>query len=481
MAVVLLIFSLDLVETFGNPPAEAAVILITMLMMVLGLVFVFFIFARPLEKLILFLAGLVSPRLTYFAQRNVGRSTERNTLISLLVLFSGVLPSFLATQSAISYANVETNVRLSAGAPIRLGTYYRFSDPEFAALSRLRPSFVSDVLLPVPGIENAVGVTYEYWSQVSDVVGMRDGRLRLVGVMGDLNDVLYKDLTVFTAGGPTALTRILADPTAVIISEGMAEGLAIPLGGTVKVQGEGLDHEEELTVAGIARRLPGFRDVGRVRTQALNGGTVLISLEGFRRVTTDPGEALPGTDEPILDRVLASVADDVEPSTVETKLHKVVRDDYDIYTRVVDVDLKRARDSYASERVFLLVLTLISFATAVFGVFAVIYVTIYARRQEIGMMKAVGARNWELNGMLSVEAIAMTLSAALAGILAGSTMAYIFAYIENATAQRPQQYTIDTTVMPFIVALVVIASILGTLFSARRIVRRKAVEILRMS
>jgi hypothetical protein len=35
--------------------------------------------------------------------------------------------------------------------------------------------------------------------------------------------------------------------------------------------------------------------------------------------------------------------------------------------------------------------------------------------------------------------------------------------------------------MPFVVAMVTLASILGTVFSARRIVKRKAVEIMRMS
>ena len=97
------------------------------------------------------------------------------------------------------------------------------------------------------------------------------------------------------------------------------------------------------------------------------------------------------------------------------------------------------------------------------------------------MIKAVGARNWELNGMLSVESIAMTLSAAIAGILAGSTMAYLFTLADNAAAQRPQQFAVDTTVMPFIVIMVMLAAILGTVLSARRIVKRKAVEILRMS
>jgi ABC-type antimicrobial peptide transport system permease subunit len=100
---------------------------------------------------------------------------------------------------------------------------------------------------------------------------------------------------------------------------------------------------------------------------------------------------------------------------------------------------------------------------------------------EIGMMKAFGTRNWELTGILSIESIAMTLSAALAGILAGSTMGYLFAYTDNLTAQRPMQFAIDGTVLPFVVIMVVLASILGTVFSARRIVKRKAVEILRMS
>jgi ABC-type antimicrobial peptide transport system permease subunit len=288
-------------------------------------------------------------------------------------------------------------------------------------------------------------------------------------------------MIIFAAGGPDALTQMQTDPTAVIISQGLAEGLAVPLGGTIKVQGEGLDHEEELTVVGIAQRLPGFGGVGRIRNQALNGGTVLVSLDGFRRVTTNPQEALPNADDPVLDRALATLSAGAEPSSVQTELHEAFNREYDLWTRLAEIELERARADQKGGQIFLLVMTLISFITAVFGVFAVIYVTIYARRQEIGMMKAIGVRNWELNGMLSVESIAMTLSAALAGILAGTTMAFVFTFFNNATAQRPQQFSIDTTVMPFIVFMVTLASVLGTVFSARRITKRKAVEILRMS
>ena len=82
--------------------------------------------------------------------------------------------------------------------------------------------------------------------------------------------------------------------------------------------------------------------------------------------------------------------------------------------------------------------------------------------------------------MLIVESIAMTLIAALAGITAGAAMGYLFAYFDSISAQRPLQLAVDTTVMPFVVIMVVLASIIGATFSARRIVKKRAVEILRM-
>jgi ABC-type antimicrobial peptide transport system permease subunit len=79
-----------------------------------------------------------------------------------------------------------------------------------------------------------------------------------------------------------------------------------------------------------------------------------------------------------------------------------------------------------------------------------------------------------------VEAITMSLSAALAGMTAGAAMGYLFTYGDNLISQRPTAFAVDTTVMPFVVLMVVLASIISAAFSSRRIVRKKAVEILRM-
>jgi putative ABC transport system permease protein len=477
-----LIFNLQVFgEMFGNPTLQAASFLVSWIMLGAGLAAAFYIIARPLEKLILYVTGLVVPRVTYFAKRNVARSTERNTLISLLVLLSGVLPSFLATQSAMDYADIERDVRLNLGAPVSVRIWSRYGETEFETLGYLRPSFLRDEIGAIPGIDQAIGVTYEYPARVHDAVDMRSGRMTLLGVSGDLSDVLYDDLTVWVAGGPDSLAQLQEDTHAVVISQGMAEGLAVPLGGTIVALGEGLDHEEELTVVGIAQRLPGFEDIGRRRSRALEGGSVLISLEGFRQLSTDPKDPWPGADDPVFQHILATKPAEVDPQQLTTALHEAIGEKHSGWPRVAELVIHRARANRAGQRIILLVLTLLSFITAVFGVFAVIYVTIYSRRREIGMMKAFGARNSELNGMLSVESVAMTLSAALAGILAGTVMAFVLRFIDSTIGERPVRLAIDNTVLPAIVGLVSAAAVVGTIFSAWRIIRRKAVEILRMS
>lgn len=482
--VLLLIFALiasfQVVQAFGGPALEVVLVLLALSLLILGLGLVFFITTIPFERLVLFFMRFIFPRVTYFAKRNVGRGQMRNTLISLLVLFSGVLPSFLATQLALENANFETSARLNQGAPVNITTFGYWGGEE-AARYRLRPSFISDELATVAGIDQAVGLSSGFTTGVSDAVGLRSAGVTVIGVDGRLNDVLFTDMMEFAAGGPAALDQILTDPQAVIISEGLAQYLAVEPGGLIKIQGEGLDHTLNARIAGIARRLPGFDDIGRSRLGARGNSTVLMSLATFRGLTAKLDEPLPLPDDPVYTQILATLTPGAEVQQVADEMgERYGRSEYGFWTRFLEIQLESNRRAQASQRIFLLVLTVISFTTAVFGVFAVIYVSVYARRMEIGMMKAVGMLRRELTGMLVVEAITMTLGAALAGIAAGATMAYVAYYGQNALAQEPVKFAIDTTVMPFIVIMVVLASILGAAFSARRIVKKRAVEILRM-
>ena len=477
---VLIFFGFQYIFSFGGPSMQAALIFGAFFLMVLGVGLMFFITTVPFERIIMVLSSLVAPRLAFFARRNVGRGQTRNTLISLMVLFSGVLPSFLATQVALNAANLETDVRLQMGGPVRLQVSTG-SDPQLAPLRYMRPSFMENELEAIPGIDASVGLSYGYSTQISDLVGLRQGRVTVYGVSGRLREVLYPQLIAFSDGSAASLDELLVDPAAVIISEGLAEHLAVSAGETIRLTGMGLDHEMEVRVAGVVRRLPGFSNMGRSRNDAQWGSSdLLISLEGFRQLTNDPLYPLPPADDPTLIRFLATLEPGADGQQVAGELRNRFGLKYSMRSQLAEVQIESARESENQQRVFLLILTGISFTTAVFGVFAVIYVTIYARRLEIGMMKAVGARGWELTGTLVLESIAMTLSAGLAGIVAGAAMGYLFVFGNNLISQRPTIFAIDVTVTPFVVVMIVIASVISAVFSTRRIIRQRAIEILRM-
>jgi putative ABC transport system permease protein len=480
MSIFALIAGFMVVETFGGPALQATFILLALGLLILGLGLMFFIVTIPMERLVLLLMGLVAPRLTYFASRNVGRGQMRNTLISLLVLFSGVLPSFLATQMALENANFEATVRQDMGAPASIQVVGFWESPEEAELYRLKPEFRNQELAAVPGVDQSVGLTYEYRTQVSDPVGFRSASLSVIGVDGYLNDVLYSDLLEFVAGGPAAFDTILEDPEAIIISEGLAQHLAVSLDDTIKVQGEGVDHVLNAKIIAIARSLPSMGGFSRSRNAAQSNSTALISIDGFRQLNTVLNQPLPPVDTPLLERIMMTLAPGVVAEDVADEMGRKFGRDYRLWIRFFELQLEENQRGQATQQVFLLVLTMISFTTAVFGVFAVIYVNVFARRIEIGMLKALGMKRRELTWMLNLESIVMTLGAALAGIIAGAAMSYIIFLGERSLSQRPSSFAVDTTVIPFIVIMVVLASILGATLSARRIVKKKAVDILRM-
>jgi ABC-type lipoprotein release transport system permease subunit len=397
----------------------------------------------------------------------------------MLVLFSAVLPSFLATTLAMEQANLESSTRQSMGAPADIRIAW-WRPPEELEGERFTSEFRTRELAAVPGVGNSAGLTYGYRTNVSDGVGFRTAGITAYGVDGYLNDVLFSDLISFSDGGLEALDSLLDDPEAVIISQGLADHLAVTLGETIRIAGNGADHVVEARIIGIASRIPGFDGIGRSRVSAQSDSTVLLSLDGFRALITPLDQPLPAPESRILERVILTLSDEAEAQDMAIELGQRFGKERALWIRILELILEENRRGQVAQQLFLLILTTIAFTTAVFGVFAVIYVSIYARRIEIGMMKAMGMRRRELTGMLNIESITMTLGAALAGITAGAAMGYIIFYGDRILTQQSTIFAVDTTVIPFIVLMIVLASMISATLSARRIVRKRAVEILRM-
>ncbi len=475
--------------TSGNIALIAALTFGAILSLVLGMGMMFSVLTVPFERLLLALLAWIAPKRAFFVNRYVRRGKERNTWISLMVVLSAVLPVFLATEMALQGASLSNSMQIMDGAPInaQVSTMSEMSGFVFVMgplvtpeTLRLKPEVVGE-FKAISGVKDVTGLTYSYRAKAADAVDVRSAQVGFVGVTDSLNGILFPDKVEFSGTGPEALDRVLHDKNSVIISEGLAQHLQVPLGGIVHVTGKGVDHVVELRVVGIAGKLAGFPyEIGRNQQTASGGSsTALVSLDTFREIANDPVLGKPDSNAPVLMRFMATLTPGAKPEEVGKALRTAFTLKYKMIVSVAEEDIKMATQSLKQGQVFMIILTIISFVTAIFGVFAVIYVAVNSRRLEIGMMKAVGSSNGHLLLTFMLEAIVMSVSAVLTGITAGALLGYFLEYSNALMSESSVTFAVDTFVAPTTVVMVVIASVISAALASRAVLRRKAVQILR--
>jgi putative ABC transport system permease protein len=462
-----------------------------MALLILGVSLLFFTLTLPFERLSLALFHLVAPRLAFFADRNVRRAKRRNTVITLMIVFSATLPTFLGTTAALTESNFDVNVRQSNGAPInsrlRSGGYYLnfFSrdEPEY-----LPPDFI-ERFTQVDRVGPAVGLTYPYPAQARNLVKLRDPNISVYGLTASLLDVTYPDLTSMVGDGEAAFARVLSEPDTMILSLGFAEYMDVTIGDVLMVEGEGLDHRVPLRIVGLVERMSGFRNIGRNQRYIRWGGSpAFVSLDTFLRLTNDPNEeaiciggvcSAAERDQPVIERIMAGMDPAADSQAVVKALREALADRNDIWIQVAAEQVRVARQGFVTTRVVLMVLTVLSLITSVLGVFSVIYITVHTRRLEIGMLKAVGITGWQLTGTFAIESLVMTVSATLAGATAGTGLGYVFFMSNNMMQDRPTIPAFDSITVGFVLAMVIIASLVSAAIASRGIVRQRVTAILR--
>jgi ABC-type antimicrobial peptide transport system permease subunit len=338
-----------------------------------------------------------------------------------------------------------------------------------------------------------VAVTYRFYTNIRDDVGLRDVGVRVYGLDGDLSQIAYPEGVNWLSGGPASFAEVLADPNAIIVSEGLSEFFERRLGDTLRLKGAGLDHERIVRIVGVLGRFPGFNGYTSKRTTAEDGRTELfINETAFRELTRDPLEGPYDPTYPIFERLLATpdrrpgilglpaAAGEAAVRQVATDLRKVYGLTEGVNVRSTPEDIETAQVAAQQIRVVVLVLTTLSFALAIFGVFVVTYISVYTRRSEIAMLKAMGDSNRHLFGMFLSEAVVMTLSATLTGIVAGILLGYIFRFSNSFSSETPTVWAFDTLVTPYMLTLMIVAALVSTLLATWGYLRRQAIEILRM-
>ncbi|HQZ70877.1 MAG: ABC transporter permease [Anaerolineae bacterium] len=489
----LVFYVFPLAFDFGILWVLAALIFGALLSLIVGAAMLFFIVILPMERGLLWIIDRLAPHVGYFVRRTVLRGKARNTLISLMIVLSSLLPSFLSTTLALQVANTETDRRLQGGAAFRINPpssensqRRREQDDGSggpATSAEAASTFKTDILDELrgdPAFRATLGRSRSYRSEVRDGVGMRSAQANVVGIDGDPRSTLYGEAIELVSGSPDTLGRLALEPGTAIIGAGLATYLDRAVGDTVQVVGDGKDHLEELRIVAIAKRIGGVGSFTSKQTDVWSGSTtVLVAMDSYRALTNNPVYGPPDPRLPVVGTLLAAPAADQDESKLTSDLRLRYATEHRLAINSTAETIKTVQQEARTGQIFLVVLTALTSILAIFGVFAVIYVSIYGRRAEIGMLKAVGTPGRQLLYVFVGEAMVMTLSATLTGITAGMLLAYTFRLSEGFRQELPTHFAVDPVVVPAMLVLMILSSFFSAVIATHSLRRRRAIDILR--
>lgn len=124
-------------------------------------------------------------------------------------------------------------------------------------------------------------------------------------------------------------------------------------------------------------------------------------------------------------------------------------------------------------QLLLAVVTLAALVAAAMGIASLMTSTIMERAKEIGLMKALGARQWQIMLLFYLEAASSGLLGGAAGCVAGWGLAKSIGLM---LFDAPLNFA--WVVVPCVLVMAVLIALIGTWFPARRIARLYPVEVL---
>lgn len=262
--------------------------------------------------------------------------------------------------------------------------------------------------------------------------------------------------------------------TQCMVGTKLAESEGLSVGDKVHITGK--DADETLTVVGIYDA--GGDEDNEIFTM-LDNAQALADLDG--KIDSIEVSALTTPDNELAEKA-AKDPNSLSASQYETWYCTAYVSSicYQIQEVITDSTASAVRQVADSEgaildktQLLMLLITLLSMVGSGLGICNLVTTTVMDRAQEIGLMKAVGATNGQITGLVLTEIYITALAGGVVGFFAG----FGFAQIIGQTVFS-SSISLTPTVIPLVILLVLAVTLLGSLPAVRMLLKLSPTEVL---
>lgn len=312
-------------------------------------------------------------------------------------------------------------------------------------------------------IENTRGVSEAEGIVSSSLRVEYSGESRFTSIVGlptERNAELVKE----AAGIEVGQGRYLRDTDrySVLVSESAAENL----------------FEEEIRLRSkLSINGTDYRVVGIVESSGTAGGGVIMQIDAARTLLNKEDE---------YDQIVARIDPGYEPTEVEENIRRSLRQERGLREGEEDFTTQTAADiasSFQSQlsliRGFLVGIGAISLLVGGVGIMNTMYTSVTERTQEIGVMKAVGATNWQILRLFLIESGIIGLIGGLLGVLAGLGISLAASRIITSQVGLEISPGVSPTLIMGSLGFAFVIGMVSGLLPARKASKMKPVDALR--
>lgn len=264
------------------------------------------------------------------------------------------------------------------------------------------------------------------------------------------------------------------DSFSAMVGTALAEKEGLKVGDSIHLTGS--DGDEELTVVGIFDAGGAEDDYIYVPVDAAQA---LADLDGC--IDSIEVSALTTPDNELAERAAKDpgslTVDQYETWYCTAYVSSICYQIQEVITDSAASPVRQVADSegaiLSKTKLLMMLITVLSLIGAALGICNLVTASVMERSSEIGLMKAIGAQNGAVSGLVLTEIFITAIFGGAAGFFAGFGFAQIIgqSVFGSAITMRPM-------VIPIVAVLVVIVTLIGCMPAIRMLLRLRPTEVL---